>query len=67
MCERALEVVDHTGEARFAAAGPILKVIVREYRRSILDHDRHRCLDIIDRMCELRAFGIEAALSHDRA
>jgi hypothetical protein len=70
MCERAIDLAGANASSehvtRFAAARSILKIVTREYRRCPED-ERDRCLDIIDRLCELRVYGIDEALSHTRS
>lgn len=70
MCERAIELADQVDNDMqstwFAASSAILATVVREYRRCP-DGERDRCLDIIDRLCQLRVFGLDDALSHTRS
>ena len=68
-CERAVE---QTGTdlgdlrtARPAASRNIVAVVLRLYRQGNLA-PRSRCLDLLDRMSDLGAYGLAEALDHER-
>jgi hypothetical protein len=68
-CERALDIVGRKlGDIR--TAGPLLSlhliaVLLRLYKQEN-ESIRRRCLDVIDRLSELGAYGLDGALDQER-
>lgn len=65
-CERFVDVAGlSASDVRTSNAGDatyVIPLILRVYRESSDDQMRTRCLDLVDRLMELGAFGIEQAL-----
>jgi len=69
VCERAVEIAGaDLGDIRTARAGVgrhLVSLVLRLYRQGDAAL-RIRCLDVIDRMCELNAYDVERALDDSR-
>lgn len=68
-CERAVEIAGEAlGDIRTRQAGAsadLITVILRLYRQGGTEW-RGRCLDVIDKLVELGAYGVEQALTSER-
>lgn len=68
-CERALEIagaeVGDIRTARSVLGQPIVVSILRVYRQGDAGR-RERCLDVIDRLSEIDAYGLAEALNGER-
>ncbi|MCO4275931.1 ATP-binding protein [Pseudarthrobacter sp. HLT3-5] len=68
-CERALEIagaeVGNIRTARSVLAKPIVVSILRVYRQGDAGR-RERCLDVVDRLSEIDAYGLTEALNGER-
>jgi len=68
-CERAVEIAGHElGDMRTrraATSDDLIAVVLRLYRQGD-DTRRRRCLDVIDKLSEAGAYGLEQALADER-
>ena len=69
VCERAVEIAGaDLGDIRTARAGvgrDLVSLLLRLYRQGDAAL-RTRCLDVINRMCELNVYDVERALDDSR-